>query len=89
VFSEDPADALRRQLWIAPYYEEDLPKLADVLGIERILFGSDWPHGEGLADPAGYVDELVDDHGFDQHSIDRIMRDNAAELLGLPVGVRA
>ena len=35
----------------SPYYEEDLRQLADTIGVEQILFGSDWPHGEGLAEP--------------------------------------
>jgi len=85
VFAEAPLETLRRHVWVAPYYEEDLRRLADTIGVERILFGSDWPHGEGLADPAGYTAELADDHGFDQREIDLVMRGNSAELLGLPV----
>src|SRR5690606_26737519 len=79
-FAEDPADTVRRHVWVTPYYEEDLHALADLIGIERVLFGSDWPHGEGLAEPKSFVDELA---GFDDHSIRRVMRDNARELLGL------
>ena len=36
--------------------------LAELIGVERILFGSDWPHGEGLAEPLDFVEEL---DGFD------------------------
>ncbi len=86
VFAEPPLDTLRRHVWVAPYYEDDLARLAGAIGVERILFGSDWPHGEGLADPAAYTGELANDHGFDQAAIDLIMRANSAELLGLPVG---
>ncbi len=50
-FKEDPLEAIRRNVWVTPYYEEDLHALADLIGVERILFGSDWPHGEGLAEP--------------------------------------
>ena len=50
-----PARARSRRsaqhVWVTPYYEEDLRKLADLIGVERVLFGSDWPHGEGLAQP--------------------------------------
>jgi len=67
-------------VWVTPYYEEDLHALVDLIGLERVLFGSDWPHGEGLADPQSFVSEL---HGFDDHSVTRIMRDNASEFLGL------
>ena len=47
VFAEDPLDTLRQHVWVTPYLEEDLRTLADLIGVERILFGSDWPHGEG------------------------------------------
>ena len=79
VFKEDPLEQLRRNVWVTPYYEEDLHALADLIGVERILFGSDWPHGEGLAEPIDFAKELA---GFDDASVRRIMRDNALEFLG-------
>ena len=51
VFPESPLDTIREHVWVTPYYEEDMRKLADRIGVEQVLFGSDWPHGEGLADP--------------------------------------
>ena len=36
---------------VAPYYEEDVRALADAIGVENVLLGSDFPHAEGLADP--------------------------------------
>ena len=48
-FEEAPLDTMRRNLWVTPYYEEDVSALAELIGVEKILFGSDWPHGEGLA----------------------------------------
>ena len=42
-----------------PYLEEDLRALADLIGVERILFGSDWPHGEGVAQPLDFAKELA------------------------------
>ena len=79
VFPDDPLDTLRRHVWVTPYCEEDLPALADLIGVERILFGSDWPHGEGLAQPMDFVDELS---GFDEHGMRRVLRENCLELLG-------
>ena len=35
-----------------PVLEEDLEELSSIVGVERVLFGSDWPHPEGLADPS-------------------------------------
>jgi predicted TIM-barrel fold metal-dependent hydrolase len=79
-FKEPPLDVLRRNVWVTPYYEEDLHALADLIGVGRILFGSDWPHGEGLAEPLHFTKELG---GFDDASVRKIMRDNALDLLGV------
>ncbi len=78
-FKEDPLETIRRHVWVTPYYEEDLVALADKIGIDRILFGSDWPHGEGLAEPTDFVKEL---DGFSPGDVRKIMRDNSLELLG-------
>jgi predicted TIM-barrel fold metal-dependent hydrolase len=80
LFADAPLDLIRRHVWVTPYYEEDLRKLADTIGVERVLFGSDWPHGEGLAEPASFVDEL---EAFTADEVHRIMRANCAELVGL------
>jgi predicted TIM-barrel fold metal-dependent hydrolase len=78
-FAEDPLDTLKQHVWTTPYLEEDLHALADLLGIDRILFGSDWPHGEGTAMPLDFTKELA---GFTESDRQRIMHDNVVELLG-------
>jgi predicted TIM-barrel fold metal-dependent hydrolase len=80
-FEEAPLDTLRRNIWVTPYYEEDIAALAELIGVERILFGSDWPHGEGLAEPTDFAKEL---HAFDEADVRKVMRDNALDLLGEP-----
>lgn len=79
VFHEDPLDTIRRHVWVTPYLEEDLVALAELIGVERVLFGSDWPHGEGVAQPLDFLAELG---AFDEPARQRIMHDNCAELLG-------
>src|SRR3984957_11161230 len=86
MFPEDPVEQLRNNVWIAPYYEDDLRELAEVLGVEKILFGSDWPHGEGLESPLSFVEELT---RFNDADIRKIMRDNALDLLGVNVSSAA
>ncbi|WP_280239096.1 amidohydrolase family protein [Nocardia abscessus] len=81
-FPNDPVDTLREHVWVAPYYEDDLFALAEKIGADRILFGSDWPHGEGLENPVSFAEELS---AFDETDVRKIMRDNALELLGVPV----
>jgi predicted TIM-barrel fold metal-dependent hydrolase len=85
-FPNDPVDTLRNNVWIAPYYEDDLPALAELIGTERILFGSDWPHGEGLESPLSFTDELT---GFSDADVRKIMRDNALDYLGVKVTTAA
>ena len=81
-FPEDPVEQLRNNVWIAPYYEDDLRQLADTIGVGKIMFGSDWPHGEGLESPISFADELT---AFGASDIRKIMRDNALDLLGVKV----
>jgi predicted TIM-barrel fold metal-dependent hydrolase len=78
-FREDPLDTVRRHVWVTPYLEDDLRALADLVGVERILFGSDWPHGEGVAQPLDFAKELS---MFGESDARRILRENAVELLG-------
>jgi predicted TIM-barrel fold metal-dependent hydrolase len=80
LFPDDPLDVMKQHVWVTPYYEEDLRKLADTIGVAHVLFGSDWPHGEGLAQPASFVDELTQ---FAPDEVERIMRTNCAELVAL------
>jgi predicted TIM-barrel fold metal-dependent hydrolase len=57
-----------------------------VIGVEKILFGSDWPHGEGLEDPVSFTGELA---GFSDTDIRKVMRDNVLDLLGVKVSSAA
>ncbi len=57
-FGADPVQQLRDHVWVAPFYEDDIRGLADCIGVEHVLFGSDYPHAEGLADPLAFVDDL-------------------------------
>ena len=82
-FHEDPLDTVRRHIWTTPYLEDDLRALADLIGVERILFGSDWPHGEGTPQPLDFAKELSP---FSEAEVERIMRVNVLELLGGSVG---
>jgi predicted TIM-barrel fold metal-dependent hydrolase len=85
VFVEDPLDTIKQHVWVTPYYEENIRHLADTIGLEHVLFGSDWPHGEGLADPVSFTEELTE---FAPDEVQRIMRDNCAELIGLNSAAR-
>jgi len=79
-FRENPVDVFKRNIYISPFWEEDLGELADLIGVEHVLFGSDYPHPEGLADPVSYADELK---GLDDDSVRKIMGGNLAKLMNV------
>jgi predicted TIM-barrel fold metal-dependent hydrolase len=81
-FARDPVETFRRNFFVVPFYEDDIRWLADNLGSNRVLFGSDYPHAEGLGQPLDFLHEL---EGFDAGEIRRIMSDN---MQGLLAGVR-
>lgn len=59
MFKRDPIETFREHIYVAPFYEDNIEKLVDLIGVERILFGSDWPHPEGLAEPTDYIKEFA------------------------------
>ena len=80
-YPEDPRETFKRHVWVSPFYEDELGDLRDLIGAEHILMGSDYPHAEGLAEPATYIKDLRNFNVSDQESR-LIMRDNG---LGLSV----
>jgi predicted TIM-barrel fold metal-dependent hydrolase len=76
-FERDPVEAFKRHVWISPYYEDDLERLRHEIGAERVLFGSDFPHAEGLAVPTDFIHDLK---GYDESEIRLVMRENVLEL---------
>ena len=60
-----------------------MKRTLEVLSIDTLVFGSDFPHGEGLDDPSKYISTIADLTEDDQK---KMMRDNMAEfLLGHPI----
>jgi predicted TIM-barrel fold metal-dependent hydrolase len=76
-FAEDPIEVFARQVWVSPYYEDDLHDLKAKVGADHMLFGSDWPHAEGLRNPVDFVADL---DGFDSAEVEQIMRTNGLAL---------
>jgi len=76
-FAEDPCETFRRHIWIAPFHEDDIGELRDLVGAENMVAGSDWPHAEGLADPTDYALDLKD---LSDAEIRLVMRENALGL---------
>jgi predicted TIM-barrel fold metal-dependent hydrolase len=77
---EEPIDTLRKHLWIAPFEDDDIPALVEQIGFDRVVMGSDYPHTDGLAEPAAFADHLK---AFGDDVVRKIMRDNARALVTL------
>ncbi len=77
---QDPVAAIKKSLHVSPFYEEGVADLIDLIGVDRVLFGSDYPHPEGLAEPTHFADMLAHLPETDQA---KIMGGNLARLLGV------
>ena len=76
-YSRDPLETFREHCWVSPFQEEHVREIGDLLGSDRLLMGSDWPHAEGIAEPADYLHNL---DGFSPDEIRLVMRENAMAL---------
>jgi predicted TIM-barrel fold metal-dependent hydrolase len=77
-FKQHPRGAFEKHIFVAPFYEDDMPELSRSIPVERILFGSDYPHPEGLAEPLDYLNEFRD---FTPEQIKRVFHSNLKGLL--------
>ncbi|HEU5085765.1 MAG TPA: amidohydrolase family protein [Acidimicrobiales bacterium] len=77
-FDRHPVEQFREQVWVAPYYEDDMDLLKEAVGVDRLLFGSDFPHTEGLAEPTDFVKDIP---GFTDDEVRAVMRDNVLDLI--------
>jgi predicted TIM-barrel fold metal-dependent hydrolase len=77
-FREHPVDTFERHIWVSPFFEDDMDDLRDLIGASKMLFGSDWPHAEGLATPGEFLDEIPN---FDATERAGVMGGNLAALL--------
>ena len=76
-FAQSPREQFIEHCSVTPYPEESVAELARHLPASRILFGSDWPHGEGFAHPLDFFDNL---DSFDDADVTRMMRENGRAL---------
>jgi len=79
-FTAKASEVFREHVFVCPFFEEDPVELAGAIGAGRVLFGSDWPHPEGLAEPREFAAKLVE--RLPDAEIDQVMFDNVAELVG-------
>ena len=61
-------------------------RLVETVGVDSVVFGSDYPHPEGLFDPVTFVDEI---EGLSDEDQAKIMGGNLAKLMGVEATTRS
>jgi Amidohydrolase len=80
LFDEDPMDALKRNVFIHLFHDSNPIELISMLGVGNSMWGSDFPHPEGLRDPLAFSDDITDMPIEDQKAV---MGGNLARLMGI------
>ena len=76
-----PSEYFQRQCWISTEHEKELPMIIDLIGDDRIVFSTDYPHGDSDF-PEG-VDEFLELKNVSDASRKKILWDNCAALYNL------
>ena len=77
-YKKDPVEQFRDHIWFTPFWEDNIKELSRHMPVERMMFGSDWPHVEGVVEPLDFLDAIRD---FDDAERKLIMRDNVCQLM--------
>ncbi len=75
-----PSETFKRNIYVAPFHEDDIVGLVKLIGADRVLFGSDYPHAEGLTTPMDFAAAL---DSLTEQQVRLVMRSNAARLVDL------
>ena len=79
LFDEDPFEVFKRNIYVHIFHEPDPKGLLDIgLPANRLMFGSDFPHPEGLGDPLQYS-EVVE--GLSEEDQELIMGGTLARAM--------
>ena len=76
-----PSEYFKDHCFVAPFPEENVDRIVEAVGTKPIVFGSDFPHGEGLPEPELYLGQLKN---LSDEDTKAIMRDNLGRFLDLP-----
>jgi len=76
-----PSEYFKDHVFVAPFPEENVDRVVEAVGVKPIVFGSDFPHGEGLPEPSMYLGQLKN---LDDADTKAVMSDNLARFLDLP-----
>jgi predicted TIM-barrel fold metal-dependent hydrolase len=71
---------MRRNVKIHLFRDRDPVELVRLVGADAAVFGSDFPHPEGQANPLEFADKLV---GLDEDELALVMGGNLDQMLGV------
>jgi len=74
------SEIFKQHVFVNPYHEEDHKSLADLIGVEHVVFGSDYPHAECVPHPDEFIAHIVSQ--FAPADVRKIMRENGRALVG-------
>jgi hypothetical protein len=61
LFDENPVDVFNRNVWVHLFHERHPREIIDLgIPVDHLMFGSDFPHPEGMADPLAYAEVVAD-----------------------------
>jgi predicted TIM-barrel fold metal-dependent hydrolase len=78
LFDEEPMEVLRRNVFIHVFQDPKPLEVIELLGVENSMFGSDFPHPEGLRDPLAFSEAITSLPPADQEAV---MGGNLARLM--------
>jgi predicted TIM-barrel fold metal-dependent hydrolase len=78
LFVESPIEVFNRNVYVHSFRDPDPVGLIKLVGADRCVFGSDFPHPEGLGDPISFIDQIEVLPVEDQR---KVMGGNLAGLL--------
>ena len=73
-------ETLKRHVYHTVLTTDDIEEAIELVGEDRIVFGSDFPHPEGPTEPEAFL-QLLD--GFEETSVHKFLRGTNADLLSL------
>ena len=76
-FDEDPVELFRQHVWMNPFWEDNVYEIIELMGADHVIFGSDWPHIEGMPTPLDYLEEVKD---LNDDDLQLVMRNNTRYL---------
>jgi predicted TIM-barrel fold metal-dependent hydrolase len=79
-----PSEIFRRHVYVAPYPDEDVASLIELLDVSQVVLGTDYPHPEGHTGPELVLSKISH---LGPYAVSRVMGENTADALnrGQPV----